>query len=75
MSFMLFLLFLCAEFEVMNRLLLHPRSVFGAWYDDTHLLTQTVCQMNHLECISSVWLAKVSDSLKDSLLIHKNRDC
>ncbi|KAK7094697.1 hypothetical protein V1264_006210 [Littorina saxatilis] len=51
---------LTQDFRFMSRVLNKPYDVFGAWYDDSHLLLGTLRWIGHLESISSVWLAKTT---------------
>ncbi|GFN77599.1 F-box/WD repeat-containing protein 5 [Plakobranchus ocellatus] len=55
------------DFQMQSRVPNKPYDVFGAWFDDDHLLSGTLFSGEGMRSVSSIWLSKASQEVESEM--------
>ncbi|GFR76643.1 F-box/WD repeat-containing protein 5 [Elysia marginata] len=68
------------DFEMQSRVTNKPHDIFGAWYDNEHLLSGTIYPMGGYNSISAIWISKASQEVESevesvSMILYRFHNC
>ncbi|RUS87208.1 hypothetical protein EGW08_005048, partial [Elysia chlorotica] len=55
------------NFEIESRVTNKPYDVFGAWFDNEHLLSGTIYSTGNLSSVSAIWISKASQEVESEV--------